>query len=476
MPQPDVRDIPPELLMALLDNPHESQILVDGEGIVRFLSSHSEEMYGKTQAEVVGRHVHDLNPESQLPRVLKTGRAEIGQLLKMKGGERLVARIPLRDPQGRIVGAVGKLMAWHPQKIAKMARQLELLESKLSYYEQELTHLHRSRYTLDRYVGESKKVQDLRRAAAQAAMSDLPVLITGETGTGKEILAHAIHQLSSRRDRPLVKVNCASIPRELFESELFGYEGGAFTGASRQGKPGKFELAHQGTIFLDEVGELPVSMQVKLLRVIQEREVERVGGTRTLRLNFRVIAATNRNLKDMIEAGGFRGDLFYRLNIFPLRTPALREIAEHIPRLAYHVLSHLKERGAEAPRRISPEAMSLLMAYPWPGNVRELQNALERAAVEAGEGGTIQAVHLPPEISSSPTPPERRPAPEPLGSLKEELARHERLVIERALALARGNRTKTAQILGIHRTGLYQKLRRHGLEPPEAVMTGEDYV
>jgi PAS domain S-box-containing protein len=457
----DLEDIPPELLRALLDNPYESQILVDKEGVVRFLSSHSEDIYGQTHAEVLGRHVKDLNPESQLPRVLKTGRAEIGQLLRIRGKERLVARLPLRDSRGEIVGAVGKLMSWHPQKIKKMARQLELLESKLSYYEQELRHLYRSRYTLDRYIGESKKVQDLRRAAAQAAASDLPVLITGETGTGKEILAHAIHQLSSRRDKSLVKVNCASIPQELFESELFGYEGGAFTGANRQGKPGKFELAHRGTIFLDEVGELPVAMQVKLLRVIQEREVERVGGTRTLRLDFRVIAATNRNLRDMIAAGGFRGDLFYRLNIFPLRTPALRDIPEDIPRLAYHVLTQLKERNPGAPQRISPEAMELLMHHTWPGNVRELQNALERAAVEAGKGPLL-AEHLPPELRGRDLREESTTGE--LGSLKDEMAGFERRVVERALALAGGNRSKAAALLGIHRTGLYQKLRRHGLE------------
>ncbi len=457
----DLEDIPPELLRALLDNPYESQILVDKEGVVRFLSSHSEDIYGKTHAEVLGMHVNDLNPESQLPRVLKSGRAEIGQLLRIRGKERLVARLPLRDAQGQVVGAVGKLMSWHPQKIKKMARQLELLESKLSYYEQELRHLYRSRYTLDRYIGESKKVQDLRRAAAQAAASDLPVLITGETGTGKEILAHAIHQLSSRRDKALVKVNCASIPQELFESELFGYEGGAFTGANRQGKPGKFELAHLGTIFLDEVGELPVAMQVKLLRVIQEREVERVGGTRTLRLDFRVIAATNRNLRDMIAAGGFRGDLFYRLNIFPLRTPALREIPEDIPRLAYHVLTQLKQRNQLAPQRIAPAAMELLMAYPWPGNVRELQNALERAAVEAGEGPLL-AEHLPPELRGK--EPREVPAVGRLGSLKEEMAGFERQVLRRALEQTGGNRTKAASLLGIHRTGLYQKLKRHGLE------------
>ncbi|MBI4799105.1 MAG: sigma 54-interacting transcriptional regulator [Desulfarculus sp.] len=460
----DLSDIPPELLRALLDNPYESQILVDKQGVVRFLSSHSEDLYGMTQAEAVGRQVRDLNPESQLPRVLRSGRAEIGQLLRMRGKERLVARLPLRDNEGRVIGAVGKLMSWHPQKIAKMARQLELLESRLSYYEQELRHLYRSRYTLDRYLGESKKVQDLRRAAAQAAASDLPVLITGETGTGKEILAHAIHQLSNRRDKALVRVNCASIPQELFESELFGYEGGAFTGAKRQGKPGKFELAQGGTIFLDEVGELPVAMQVKLLRVIQEGEVERVGGTRPLRLDFRVIAATNRDLRDMISAGGFRDDLFYRLNIFPLRPPGLREIAEDIPRLAYHILSQLKQRQGKAPKRIAPEAMEILTAYQWPGNVRELQNVLERAAVEAGEEA-ILAEHLPPEVRGAPR--QAAPAPRELESLRQEMARYERRVLERALSLAQGNRTRAAGLLGIHRTGLYQKLKRHGLEGKE---------
>jgi len=437
----DLHDIPPELLRALLDNPYESQILVDKEGVVRFLSSHSEEMYGKTQAEVVGRHVHDLNPESQLPRVLKSGRAEIGQLLRMRGKERLVARLPLRGLKGEIIGAVGKLMSWHPQKIKKMARQLELLESKLSYYEQELRHLYRSRYTLDRYVGESKKVQDLRRAAAQAATSDLPVLITGETGTGKEILAHAIHQLSSRRDKALVKVNCASIPQELFESELFGYEAGAFTGASRQGKPGKFELAQGGTIFLDEVGELPLAMQVKLLRVIQEREVERVGGTRTLRLDFRVIAATNRELRDMIAAGGFRGDLFYRLNIFPLRTPALGEIPEDIPRLAYHVLVQLRQRQERGPQRIAPEAMELLTAHQWPGNVRELQNVLERAAVMT-VGVVIGVDALPDGIIDFALAERCEPYPD--GATKPQ----EMVMIETALIRFRGDKAKAARHIG----------------------------
>src|SRR5208283_3216804 len=256
----------------------------------------------------------------------------------------------------------GKLMFWHPVKVQQLVRQVEVLQSRLDYYEKELQQAYRGRYSLDRIVGESAPMQEAKRAAVQAAASDLPVLIIGETGTGKEIFAHAIHQLSARRERPLVRVNCAAIPHELFESELFGYEAGAFTGASPKGKPGKFELADNSTIFLDEVGDLPLQLQVKLLRVIQEREIERVGGTRTLKLDFRVIAATNRDLKDMLHRGDFRQDLYYRLNIFVLKTPPLRRIREDIPRLAYHLLSTLDETRPRLRRRIDAEAMRRLMA------------------------------------------------------------------------------------------------------------------
>ena len=194
-----------------------------------------------------------------------------------------------------------------------------------------------------------------------------------------------------------MRVNCAAIPHELFESELFGYEPGAFTGANPRGKPGKFELADKGTIFLDEVGDLPLPLQVKLLRVIQEREVERVGGTRTLKLDFRVIAATNRDLKGMLGRQEFRQDLYYRLNIFLLRTPSLRQIREDIPRLAYHILSSLKETQRQVPARIDVSAMKCLVSYDWPGNVRELRNILERASTVANDG-VITEKHLPPEV------------------------------------------------------------------------------
>ncbi len=460
MSEPSYQSIPPELLEALLDNPHESLILVDSQGIVRYITSLNETFYGASRADVIGRHISELNPDSQLPRILKTGRAEIGELFRLRGKERIIARIPLRDRQGNIVGAMGKLIFWHPEKVRHLVRQVEVLQSRLDYYEKELQQIYRDRYSMDRIIGESPSIRESKRLAAQAADSDLPVLIVGETGTGKEIFAHAIHQLSSRRERPLVRVNCAAIPHELFESELFGYEPGAFTGANPKGKPGKFELADKGTIFLDEVGDLPLPLQVKLLRVIQEREVERIGGSRTLKLDFRVIAATNRDLKGMLGRQEFRQDLYYRLNIFLLKTPSLRQIRDDIPRLAYHILSSLKETQRKIPVRIDAAAMKCLVNYDWPGNVRELRNILERASTVAND--VITEDHLPPEIRDG----MRSQATEDggLGTLKDEISRAERRAIERALSSAKGNKTEAARLLGIHRTGLYQKIKRYSLD------------
>lgn len=453
--------IPPELLDALLENPHESQILVDREGIIRFISRHTEEFYEVSQDEVFGKHISEMNPDSLLPQVIETGKAEIGRVFKMGGKERIVARIPLKDRDGKIVGAVGKLMFWHIKQVNELVRQVEVLQNKLDYYEKELRAVYSDSFAFERIVGESDEIRRAKAVAAQAAKSDLAVLITGETGTGKEIFAHAIHQLSARRERPFVKVNCAAIPFDLFESEMFGYEPGAFTGASRKGKPGKFELADGGTIFLDEVGDLPLQMQVKLLRVIQERSVERLGGSRPLKLDFRVIAATNRDLKSLIEQGLFRQDLYYRLNIFHLETPPLRAIPQDIRRLSYHILSAVRTEGRIAVGPITPEAMTRLISYPWPGNVRELRNVIERAAAAAGEG-PLKEEHLPMELLEQTTQViEHGEEPRPL---REELASAEIRAIQKALKHAGGNRSLAARILGIHRTGLYQKMKAFNLK------------
>jgi len=453
-------NIPDHLLTALMESPHESVILIDAEARIRFISRAAAEFYQVSPREILGSHILELNPDSRLPEVLKTGKGEVGSVLRMAGKERIIARIPLRDEQGNIVGAFAKLVFWHMKRVKDLVRQTEVLEEKVNYYEKELLNLYSTRYDLQLVVGESPPIQQARKVAAQAAQSDLSLLITGETGTGKDLFAHAVHRLSARHNKPIVKVNCGAIPRELFESELFGYRAGAFTGASQKGKPGKFELANEGTIFLDEVGELPLAMQVKLLRVIQEQEVERLGGTKPIKLNFRVIAATNRDLKAMMRTGHFRQDLYYRLNIFHLHTPPLREIRPDIPRLAYHILSGLRTGKRQVPSRISLEVMQLLAAYDWPGNVRELKNVLERAAAVAGSG-TLLVDHLPPDfLEAVPQGHSAVSVPRPL---RWETAQAEKAAIERALKYTEGNRTQAAELLGIHRTGLHQKIKKYGI-------------
>ncbi len=257
-------------------------------------------------------------------------------------------------------------------------------------------------------IGHSAGITDLYAILERVADTPTTVLITGESGTGKELVARALHEHSSRKDKPFIKVNCAAIPKELIESELFGYERGAFTGAVTS-KPGRFELANGGTLFLDEIGEIPIEMQVKLLRALQESEFERVGGIKTIRVDVRLVAATNRDLKKLIAAGQFREDLFYRLNVVPMRLPALRERTGDIPLLVEHFLAKFNDRLRKKVEGVEPEALEILASYPWPGNIRELENVIERAVLFC-DTQRLSASNLPPEIrginamTSSPLP------------------------------------------------------------------------
>lgn len=336
------------------------------------------------------------------------------------------------------------------------------------------------RYRLEDMVGKSHKMQEVFRLIRTVASSDSTVLLQGETGTGKELAAHAIHELSPRRDGPFVKVSCAALSRELLESELFGHVRGAFTSAVKD-KPGKFELADGGTIFLDEVDDIPLELQVKLLRVLQEREFERVGGTRTIRVDVRVIAATKVDLLERVRRGLFREDLYYRLNVVPIRLPPLRERKEDVPLLMEHFLRKL---GAEGRIEMTPEAMKLLMDYDWPGNVRELENLVERLVV-VGAGPKVGPEDLPPEIRS-PAPKEKGPSLEEVLRRQEELERmirmlgsseprlgdasfeeiveaKERELITEALRRTGGNKTKAAELLGMKLSTFRDKMKRLGL-------------
>jgi transcriptional regulator with PAS, ATPase and Fis domain len=323
-----IDEIPADLLMALLDNPYESLILIDASGVVRFMSSSNEGIYPIPVKDAIGRHITEVSADTRMPRILQTRKAEIGRSMVLKNQHRVVARIPLFK-DGRVVGAAGKLMFMSPEKLKELYGRIEVLKNNLDFYKETLNQVYGSRYTFENIIGNSALSLQAKALAAQAAESDSPVLIVGESGTGKELFAHAIHQISRRRNHNFVKVNSASIPGELIESELFGYEPGAFTGARKQGKPGKFELAHQGTIFLDEIGDMPHLLQVKLMRVLQEKEVERIGG-KTRQIDFRVISATNLDLEAMVREKTFRLDLFYRLNVIIIRLPPLRDIREDI--------------------------------------------------------------------------------------------------------------------------------------------------
>jgi Nif-specific regulatory protein len=316
----------------------------------------------------------------------------------------------------------------------------------------------KDRYEMRNLIGNSHSMQRVYELVMQAAPANTTVLIRGESGTGKELIAHAIHYSSSRAEKPFIKVSCGALPEALIESELFGYEPGAFTDARHQ-KKGRFELAHGGTLFLDEIGELSQAIQVKLLRVIQEREFERLGGVQPVKVDVRLIAATHRDLEAMTQAGRFREDLYYRLNVFEIFLPPLRERQADILLLADHFVEKYAAANGKDVRRVSTSAIDMLLAYHWPGNVRELENCIERAILVC-ESGVIHAHHLPPSLQTAEVS-----GTVPSFSLAESVGAFEKDVLQDALKSARGNRSRAARILQTTERILNYKIQKYGLEP-----------
>ena len=454
-----LKNISADLLESLIDNPFESLILVDADGIVRFMNNNYEEVYARKLKDAIGKPILEVAPESKLPEVLRTGKVIVGRSGILEDKSQIVIRLPLRK-NGKLTGALGKVIFAPPETLQELARKITALEQHLEIFKAEFKHAYSSRYTFDHIIGETKALRQAKQLAEQSAGTDAAVLILGESGSGKELFAHAIHSASHRREKPFISVNCTTIPNELIESELFGYEAGAFTGSLRKGKKGKFELANNGTIHLDEIGDMPYLMQSKLLRVLQEGEIEKVGGTSPQRVDFRLICTTNCPLEQMVKKGTFRLDLFYRINVIAVPVPALRDIPDDIPLMVRHFLGQLQRGAAPRVESISDQALGVLRQYAWPGNVRELKNVIERAIVLC-RGRCIDIDDLPAALLQQGSNAYK--AKEPVAALKEVVQAAERQAIVKALQVTEHNKSAAAKMLGVHRTALYQKMMKYGL-------------
>lgn len=448
-------------LGAILESAYEGIAVVDENGILQEFNEAYSRFTGIKREDAIGRHVTEVIDNTHLHETVKTGIAERGVLQNIQGHDMVVHRIPLWK-EGQITGAIGMLIFEGVTEVYKIYEKLqENQEAKPDLFTKKKEN--DSRVTLDQIIGTSEGITEVKRLARKAARTAATVLVTGESGTGKEMFAKSIHHLSPFSTGPFISVNCGAIPEPLFESELFGYEEGAFTGAKKGGKPGKFELADNGTIFLDEIGEMPLVMQTKLLRVLQEKEAERVGGVKKYQINVRVIAATNRNLMQMVETGEFREDLYYRLNIIQLHIPPLRERKKDIPVLLVHYLKEICERYQTPGKLFTSEAVNAFVQHPWRGNIREMVNTVEQL-VTLVDGKVIDYHHLP-EMLRKPEPTLQK-VNRAAGSIEEAKllsSQRESEIILDALRRAGGNKSRAADLLGIHRTTLYQKLKKHGI-------------
>jgi transcriptional regulator with PAS, ATPase and Fis domain len=443
------------MLETIIDNAYEWLVVVDKEGIIDFMNKTYCEFLDVDSSCVVGMHVTDVIENTRMHIVAKSGKIELADLQYIRGNYMIANRVPLYY-QNELIGAVGTVIFRDTEQWKQMNTHIKVLLSELEYYRSGSSKENGASYSLNDIVGVSDSIQRLKEKVKQVASGNVSVLIRGESGTGKELFAHSIHQLSERSNRPFIKVNCGAIPDQLLESELFGYEEGAFTGAKKGGKPGKFELANNGTIFLDEIGDMPANMQVKLLRVLQDREVERVGGVSSKKVDVRVIAATNRPLEAMVEERRFREDLFYRINVMQLYIPPLRERIQDVKPLADSFVKKISIKAGKRVDHIEEAAVQLLWEHNWPGNARELENAIE-AAVHLTRKETIDPLSLPDYLKDN----EGIKAGN--RNLKEILEEAESEAIRKTLIQCENDKITAAEILGIGKTSLYDKIKKYNL-------------
>lgn len=451
-----------DIIEHILTDPFDAMAVIDAKARLVFVSPIHEKFFGLKTGESVGRNVRDVIQNTRLHHVVRTGVAEVGQIQKMQGSERVVSRHPIRH-DGNVVGAIGRVMFKGPQQVDALARQIKALEKEIETYQSQTKEALRGEEFLHAIIGQSPSIQALRDQIRKVAPLDIPVLIQGESGTGKELVAKALHMLSPRYQGRLITVNAAALPVSLVESELFGYEAGSFTGADKKGRPGKFEQADKGTIFLDEIGDMPLEVQSKLLRVLQDRIVERVGGDKPRHIDFRLCSATNRDLEKFIDEQKFRLDLFFRISPVILKVPPLSERPDDIPLLVAHFLKDLSAQYNRAVPEVDHAVFDFLKDRPWPGNVRELRHVIERAYVfhENNRLGITDFAHVSEQpIVSFVSKPSPATAAEPnqAASLKTALNQLESEMIVEAMTRFEGNKKKVAEFLGVSRSYLYKKL------------------
>lgn len=446
-----------DMYKLIFDNLYGGSAVVDRNGTITHFSKTYSQYLGISPEEAIGKHCTELIENSRLHIVAKTGKPEIAAQFFLNGKNMITHRIPIYH-EGEVVAVLGQMVLKDVNELKSLTKQLSILESKVKLYEQELINLRKTQYSIDSIIGDSPSMKMVKNEAMKASSNHFSVLVTGESGTGKEVLAQAIHHSGDRSVFPFVRINCAAIPRELFESEFFGYEKGAFTGANTSGKIGKLELANHGTLFLDEIGDLPLDLQPKLLRVLEDKAFERVGGNNSVLSDFRIIAATNKDLEQMMEKGYFRPDLYYRLSVIPIKIPPLRERKTDISLLAEHFLEKIAADINIKKCHISKAAMEILAEYKWLGNGRELYNVLERMVCSL-IGNTIQLDDIPPYIKQK-TASSRKYAGKTLKDIKK-LA--EKDAICNALRETGNNKVAAAMLLGIHRSLLYKKMNLYGI-------------
>lgn len=437
--------------------------VLDEKGNYVYVTQPWQQYIGFPSEEVIGHNVLTFVPDSHALEVLRTGQPLTAQRVVKHKAPFFTSYLPLTDKDGKVNGVFLYVVVDGIGNARDMIRQMEVLTNEVDYYKEELSRERGARYGLDSIIGSSSAIVRMKNQILQAAKSSSTVLIEGETGTGKELIAHSIHALSARRDNNFVRVNCSAIPAELMESEFFGYTAGAFTGASRKGKIGRFELADKGSIFLDEVNLLTPTIQPKFLRILQEMEIDPVGSDRSKPVDVRVIAATNIPLERLVAEGKFRSDLYWRLNVIRIQAPPLRERKEDIPALTDNIIHRLNAQLGMVVQGASRGVYELFGSYDWPGNVRELQNAIE-SAMNMSQSPILQVQDFAPLVQRIEASKRRRLNGDSGFSLKTSRQSFERDVLRDALESCGGNRTQAARMLGISRTVLYKKLEQYGLK------------